>query len=77
VAIKVRRIERLYAVAVTPPHAEAWQSTQPLTATEVLEALSALGCHSTDITDALFEADPAWTLDHDAEVMRRRRKGAE
>jgi hypothetical protein len=29
-----------------------------MTATEILTKLSSLGCHSTDVTDALYEADP-------------------
>jgi hypothetical protein len=43
-----------------------------MTATAILEKLGALGCHSTDITDALFAADPGWTAKHDEEVRRRR-----
>lgn len=61
-----------YRVSVSSPHAEPWQSPRLLTATEVLEELSARGCHSTDITDALYSANPNWTQDHDAEVRRRR-----
>ena len=61
-----------YRVSVSPPHGEAWQSTRLLTPTEVLEELSARGCHSTDITDALYAANPGWTVAHDAEVRRRR-----
>lgn len=63
-----------YQVAVTPPHAPVWRSKEPLTATEVLAKLSSLGCHSTDITDALYEADPNWTQRHTVEVLRQRRK---
>lgn len=61
-----------YRVSVTPPHAESWHSSRLLTATEVLEELSKRGCHSTDITDALYVANPDWTRAHDAEVRRRR-----
>jgi hypothetical protein len=61
-----------YRVSVSPPHAQAWQSTRLLTPTEVLEELSARGCHSTDITDALYAANTDWTVAHDAEVRRRR-----
>lgn len=61
-----------YRVSVTPPHAAAWHSTRLLTPTEVLEELSARGCHSTDITDALYAANPDWTVAHDAEVRRLR-----
>lgn len=62
-----------YRVDVSPPHAETWESPHLLTATEVLEELSKRGCHSTDITDALFAANPAWTHEHDEDVQRRRR----
>jgi len=61
-----------YGVSVSPPHAESWQSTRPMTATDVLAELSARGCHSTDITDALYAANPDWMQAHDAEVRRRR-----
>ena len=59
-------------VEVTLPHAEAWRSEVPLTAAQVLEALSGKGCHSTDITDALYAADPGWSARHDAGVVRKR-----
>jgi hypothetical protein len=71
VAIDIRAVGDRYEVAVSPPHASTWQSPMPLTATQVLEQLSALGCHSTDITDALYAADPSWVVQHDAEVLRR------
>lgn len=62
-----------YHVSVSPPHApESWHSTRLLTPTEVLEELSDRGCHSTDITDALYAANPDWTVAHDTEVRRRR-----
>lgn len=64
-----------YRVSVSPPHSsEPWQSRGLLTATEVLEELSARGCHSTDATDALYTANPNWAGSHDAEVRRRREK---
>jgi hypothetical protein len=43
-----------------------------MSATEVLAQLSELGCHSTDITDALSAANPNWAASHDDEVRRRR-----
>src|SRR5487761_944842 len=43
-----------------------------LTAYEVFENLPRLGCHSTDISDALYAADPVWSTRYDAEVVRRR-----
>jgi hypothetical protein len=60
-------------VEVSPPEGPRWHSVEPLTATEVMTQLSELGCHSTDITDALSAADPGWAVRHDAEVLRRRR----
>lgn len=60
-----------YRVNLSPPQGAPWVSLL-LTATEVLEQLSARGCHSTDVTDALFAANPAWPETHDAEVRRRR-----
>ena len=65
-----------FRVEVTPPHAEAWRSEAPLTATEVLEVLGGMGCHSTDITDALDAADSGWRDRHDADVEHRRAQGA-
>ena len=61
-----------YRVSVSPPHGEHWTSPRLLSATEVLEELSARGCHSTDTTDALYAANPGWTSEHDAVVRRRR-----
>jgi hypothetical protein len=72
VAIRLTPKGQNFWVEVTPPHAETWRSDAPLSATDVLEVLSDKGCHSTDITDALYEADPTWTARHDAEVLRRR-----
>ena len=59
-------------VEVTQPHAEAWRSDAPLSATDVLKVLSDKGCHSTDITDALYAADPGWAARHHAELLERR-----
>jgi hypothetical protein len=61
-----------YQVAVSPPEGRTWRSSEPLTAYEVFEKLSSLGCHSTDISDALYAADPVWSTRYDAEVVRRR-----
>ncbi len=74
-AIQVTRSGAGFDVEVTPPEG-SWKSRHPLTPTEVLEQLSALGCHSTAITDALDESGADWRPTHDAEVMRRRREGA-
>jgi hypothetical protein len=55
--IELERVGNRYSVVVTEPE---WRSERPLTAREVLRELSGLGIHSTDITDALSEADPGW-----------------
>jgi len=61
-----------YHVTLSPPEGPLWRSDAIMTATEVLARLSSLGCHSTDITDAIHAADPAWSMLHDEEVLRRR-----
>lgn len=71
-AISVFIYGEKYQVAVSPPEGPNWRSSEPMTATEILEKLLELGCHSTDITDALYEADPQWGKKHDQEVLRRR-----
>ena len=71
-AIRVSAVGDGFSVAVSPPDGN-WQSTTPMTPTEVLERLSALGCHSTDATDALDASGADWRPVHDAEVLRRRR----
>jgi hypothetical protein len=64
--------ENQYRVSVSPPHGPEWETSVPLNATEVREQLKQLGCHSTDVSDALLAADPDWTEHHAAEVLRRR-----
>ena len=71
-AISIFKYGDKYHVAVSPPHGTHWRSSEPLTATEVLKKLGQIGCHSTDVTDALDEADPQWRKRHDEEVLRRR-----
>ena len=73
--IRVSRLNEGFDVEVTPPDGE-WKSLHPLSPTEILEQLSALGCHSTAITDALNESGADWQPIHDAEVLRRRREDA-
>lgn len=72
VAISVFIYGEKYQVAVSPPEGPNWRSSEPMTATEILKKLGELGCHSTDITDALYEADPQWAEKHNREVLRRR-----
>ena len=63
--IVIRKIEGGYTGQVTPPHAEAWQTEQPVTASELVSALRELGCHTTDIADAFTQANPDWLSEVD------------
>ena len=73
--ITVSRYGDKYNVSVGPPEGPHCRSSEAMTATAILEKLSGLGCNSTAITDALYEADPDWAVKHDEEVRRRRRIG--
>ena len=75
-AIQLRLDGERFWVEVTHLDGAEWRPDRPLTATEVLRELSRRGCHSTDITDALDQADPSWSVRHNAEIMRRRAQGA-
>ena len=70
-AIDVQAIGDRFTVEVTPPHGD-WRSDELLSPTDVLRKLSAIGCHSTDITDALDASRADWRPLHDAEVLRAR-----
>lgn len=61
-SIKVQRVGELYEAEATPPHVrlDRWQTPSPMTASALIDTLRELGCHTTDITDALYEADPEW-----------------
>jgi len=58
-AIKIKIVENGYNAKVTPPHGNNsyWESTAPMTADQIIEQLLKLGCHQTDIGDALYEAE--------------------
>jgi hypothetical protein len=60
--IVVRKQDDKYIASVTPPHGGGryWRNDAPLLADELIERLRALGCHTTDIADAFYEADPLW-----------------
>jgi hypothetical protein len=75
VAIVVTRYGDKYHVTVSPPDGPHWRSAEPLTATAILEKLGDMGCHSREITDALYAADPKWGVEHDDEIRRRRQIG--
>jgi hypothetical protein len=66
-----------YQVAVSPPEGAYWRSSSPVTAREIFEKLPGLGCHTTDISDALYAADPLWAVAYDKEVLAHRRPDAD
>jgi len=62
VPITIVRNGDLYSATISPPHGNGsfWSSPEPTTASKLIDVLRELGCHTTDITDALNEADPFW-----------------
>lgn len=60
--IRIRREENRYLAEVTPPHGRGveWTSDSPMTLDDLIKRLQSLGCHQTDIGDALTIADPEW-----------------
>lgn len=53
--------ENLYEAIVTSPHAKRdWSTATPLPGRALTEQLLSLGCHQTDIGDAMYEQDPEW-----------------
>ena len=73
--IDIHVVGNRFSVQVTPPDGE-WRSDDLRSPTDVLRKLSALGCHSTDITDALDASGADWRPVHDAEVRRARSEDA-
>ena len=64
VAIKITRGGNLYNATVTPPNGNTshWSTSVPLEAWALIRTLrDEVGCHTTDITDALYEEDPFWS----------------
>jgi hypothetical protein len=63
-AINVKRVGNLFAATVTPPHGRGsfWSTSEPLEAWVLIRKLrDEVGCHTTDITDALYDEDPFWS----------------
>jgi hypothetical protein len=59
--ITIWKADDRYQVAVTPPDGSTWRSSAPMTVDEIVNKLIDLGCHTTDIGDAFYAADPFWT----------------
>jgi hypothetical protein len=62
--ITIKRTGTKYEAEVTPPHGRGvpWSTAEPMTRTELIEALRERGCHQTDIGDAFYEVDPEWLM---------------
>lgn len=60
--IRIKRGGGGYSAEVTPPHGRdsTWASSSPMKLDVLIERLRSLGCHQTDIADALNLADPNW-----------------
>jgi hypothetical protein len=74
-SIEVAHDDAGWHLSAGPPHTTETMSATVGTPAEALATLSSWGCHSTDATDALYEADPGWTRTHDEEVRRHRVNG--
>jgi hypothetical protein len=63
-AITISRLDDRYVAEVSPPHGGGipWATDEPMGARELVRALTAHGCHQTDIGDAFYAADDAWLL---------------
>ena len=59
-AIEIKEINGNYTATVTPPHGNNshWKSEKPMPCDDLIEKLIQLGCHQTDIGDALYEVNP-------------------
>lgn len=57
--ITIERVGDLYIANVTRPRLDrpSWQTTVPMERSDLIQKLFSLGCHQTDIGDALHEAD--------------------
>lgn len=59
--VEVTRSGSGYLARVTAPDGtERWSSEAPMELEELIGRLRELGCHQTDIGDALYAADPDW-----------------
>jgi hypothetical protein len=60
-SIRIDLVGDQYLATVTPPHGSAaWATPKPLTQAELIAKLREIGCHTTDIGDAFYAADPDW-----------------
>jgi len=66
-AITIRRADGGgYTASVTPPHGrEVWHTSEALNARDLVARLRELDCHTTDIADAFYAANPDWLKEVD------------
>jgi len=64
-AINITWSKKGYEATVSPPHCTEhhWQSSKPIDAARLIAQLIKLGCHQTDIGDAMYVANPKWLRD--------------
>ena len=61
VSIFISRDGSLYRAEVTPPDSDqTWVTATPLSRDALIVQLRLLGCHTTDMSDAFYAANPAW-----------------
>jgi len=60
--LSIRKLsDGLYEASATPPHvSQAWNTSSPLAARDLVRELLSRGCHQQDIGDAMHSADPDW-----------------
>jgi DNA-binding transcriptional regulator YhcF (GntR family) len=64
--IKIEKVRGGYLAHVTSPHVqEEWKNPTPLSRSELVKELRSRGVHTTDISDAFYEADPNWLQNPD------------
>jgi len=57
--IKIEKVRDGYLAHMTSPHVqEEWKNPTPLSRSELVKELIFRGVHTTDISDAFYEADP-------------------
>lgn len=59
--IEIEKVQDGYLARATPPHVPAyWSTPTPMSVDALIRELRSLGMHTTDISDAFYEADPDW-----------------
>jgi hypothetical protein len=59
-SLQITRDGDAFWVSISPPEGQPWNSDRALSVYEAFAELEKRGCHSTDASDAMFEADRRW-----------------